>query len=90
MKKLLTLVLALIVIVSLPSLAQKVNMKRYITLTVNSDDSVFLDFAAEKENTPILVVSGDNKMNLKVGTEKAGRFDDKLSFSNDGKKITIY
>ncbi len=49
-----------------------VNMDRYITLTVQSGEDISLRFAADADNTPVKIVSGDEVYDIMVGTSWTG------------------
>ncbi len=60
------LLLALGILLSTSVKAQ--NMSRYITLTVTNGENISLRFAADADNTPVSIVSGDQVYNMTVGT----------------------
>ena len=50
------------------AMAQTVNMDSYITLTVEKDSAIKLDFWAAAAATPVRIVSGSNTQDITVGT----------------------
>ena len=66
--------------------AQTVNMSRYITLTVEKDSAIILNFMAAAANTPVRIVSGSNTQDITVGTGWIGR----TSYTADGTTMTVY
>ena len=66
--------------------AQTVNMSRYITLTVEKDSAITLDFKAAADGTPVRIVSGSNTQDITVGTNWIGR----ATYTADSTTMTIY
>ena len=66
--------------------AQTVNMSRYITLTVEKDSAIKLDFRAAAAGTPVRIVSGSNTRDITVGTSWTGR----ATYTADGTTMTVY
>ena len=64
--------LAVGLLTSATTMAQTVNMSRYITLTVGSGEAIKLDFKAASAGTPIRIVSGSNTQDITVGTDWKG------------------
>ena len=60
--------LAVGLLVSATTMAQTVNMSRYITLTVTNGAAIKLDFQAAAAGTPVRIVSGSNTQDITVGT----------------------
>ena len=50
------------------TMAQTVNMSRYITLRVKKDSVIKLDFKSAADGTPVRIISGSNTQNITVGT----------------------
>ena len=65
----LSFALAVGLLTSATTMAQTVNMSRYITLTVKSGKVIKLDFAAASAGTPVRIVSGSNTQDITVGTD---------------------
>ena len=87
MKKV-VLFFALIVglLTSATTMAQTVNMSRYITLTVKKDSAIWLNFAAASTATPVRIVSGSNTQDITVGTGWYG-YD---SYTAGSTTMTVY
>ena len=87
MKKV-ALIFALIIglLTSASTLQAQVNMSRYITLTVEKDSAIILNFMAAAANTPVRIVSGSNTQDITVGTGWIGR----TSYTADGTTMTVY
>ena len=66
--------------------AQTVNMSRYITLTVEKDSAIKLDFKAASAGTPVRIVSGSNTQDITVGTDWIGF----ANYTADSTTMTIY
>ena len=66
--------------------AQTVNMDSYISLTVEKDSAIILNFMAAAANTPVRIVSGSNTQDITVGTDWIGR----TSYTADGTTMTVY
>ena len=64
----------------------KPNMSRYITLTVQKDSAIRLDFWAAAAGTPVRIVSGSNTQDITVGTSWTGF----SSYTADGTTMTVY
>ncbi len=62
------------------------NMSRYITLTVQSGESIRLNFLADADNTPVQIVSGSQTYNLTVGTDWTGY----QNYTAEATTMTIY
>ncbi len=69
MKNLLQMGLLLTLGVLMSATLNAQNMNRYITLTVQSGTSIRLGLAADVENTPIKIESGDQVYDISVGTD---------------------
>ncbi len=78
--------LLLLIATSSLSMAQSVNMSRYITLTVKSGVNIKLDLTADADNTPIKIVSGSKEYNLTVGTNST----EIKNCQTDGTTMIIY
>ncbi len=63
-----------------------VNMNRYITLTVTNGADIYLDLAADANNTPVKIVSGTNTYNVSVGTDWLGN----QTYTADATTMIIY
>ena len=68
------------------AMAQTVNMSRYITLTVEKDSAITLDFKAAADGTPVRIVSGSNTQDITVGTNWIGR----ATYTAGSTTMTIY
>ena len=66
--------------------AQTVNMSRYITLTVEKDSAIMLEFKAAADGTPVRIVSGSNTQDITVGTSWTGF----SSYTAYGTTMTVY
>ena len=62
------------------------NMNSYITLTVQKDSAIRLDFKAAAAGTPVRIVSGSNTQDITVGTSWTGF----SSYTADGTTMTVY
>ena len=62
------------------------NMDSYITLTVQKDSAIRLDFKAAAAATPVRIVSGSNTQDITVGTSWTGF----SSYTADGTTMTVY
>ena len=69
--------------------AQSVNMSRYITLTVQSGESINLNFRAAAAGTPVRVVSGSNSTDITVNATGISWSPDQ-NFTSDGTTMTVY
>ena len=78
--------LAVGLLTSASTLQAQVNMSRYITLTVEKDSAIILNFMAAAANTPVRIVSGSNTQDITVGTGWIGR----TSYTADGTTMTVY
>ncbi len=63
-----------------------VNMDRYITLTVTNGEDISIDLAADAEDTPVQIVSGDKVSNITVGTS----WTDFTDYDAGATTMTIY
>ena len=87
MKKiLLFFALAVGLLTSATTMAQTVNMSRYITLTVKSGKVIKLDFKAAADGTPVRIVSGSNTRDITVGTVWEGT----TYYTADGTEMKVY
>ena len=68
------------------AMAQTVNMDSYITLTVEKDSAITLDFKAAADGTPVRIVSGSNTQDITVGTNWIGR----ATYTAGSTTMTIY
>ena len=68
------------------AMAQTVNMSRYITLTVEKDSAIRLNFMAAAAATPVRIVSGSNTQDITVGTGWKGT----VSYTAGSNTMTIY
>ena len=66
--------------------AQTVNMSRYITLTVEKDSAIKLDFRAASAGTTVRIVSGSNTRDITIGTNWYGR----TSYTAGSTTMTVY
>ena len=66
--------------------AQTVNMSRYITLTVEKDSAIMLEFKAAADGTPVRIVSGSNTRDITVGTDWGGT----APYTAYGTTMTVY
>ncbi len=68
------------------AMAQTVNMSRYITLTVEKDSAIKLNFKAAAAATPVRIVSGTNTQDITVGTDWKGT----ASYTAGASTMTVY
>ena len=82
------LIFSLIVglLASASTLQAQVNMSSYITLTVEKDSAIKLDFRAASAGTPVRIVSGSNTQDITVGTNWIGR----ATYTAGSTTMTIY
>ena len=66
--------------------AQTVNMSRYITLTVEKDSAIRLNFMAAVAGTPVRIVSGSNTEDITVNTGWKGT----VSYTAGSTTMTVY
>ena len=85
-KVILFLALAVGLLASASTLQAQVNMSRYITLTVEKDSAITLDFKAAADGTPVRIVSGSNTQDITVGTNWIGR----ATYTAGSTTMTIY
>ena len=78
--------LAVGLLTSASTLQAQVNMSRYITLTVEKDSAITLDFKAAADGTPVRIVSGSNTQDITVGTNWIGR----ATYTAGSTTMTIY
>ena len=64
----------------------KPNMSRYITLTVQKDSAIRLDFKAAAAGTPVRIVSGSNTQDVTVGTSWLGE----AGYTAGSTTMTVY
>ena len=87
MKKiLLFFALAVGLLTSATTMAQTVNMSRYITLTVTNGAAIKLNFKAAAAGTPVRIVSGSNTQDITVGTDWIGT----ASYIAGSTTMTVY
>ena len=73
------------------AMAQTVNMSRYITLTVQKDSAIKLDFKAAAYGTPIRIVSGSNTQDITVNTSwYNGNWPSTYTVTADASTMTVY
>ena len=68
------------------AMAQTVNMDSYITLTVEKDSAITLDFKAAAAGIPVRIVSGSNTQDITVGTNWKGT----ASYTAGASTMTVY
>ena len=85
-KSALIFALAVGLLTSASTLQAQVNMNRYITLTVEKDSAITLDFKAAAAGTPVRIVSGSNTIDITVGTGWKGI----ASYTAGSTTMTIY
>ena len=68
------------------AMAQTVNMDSYITLTVEKDSAIKLDFKADADGTPVRIVSGSNTQDITVSTNWGGT----ASYTAGSTTMTVY
>ena len=68
------------------AMSQTVNMDSYITLTVEKNSAIKLNFKAAADGTPVRIVSGSNTQDITVGTNWIGR----ATYTAGSTTMTIY
>ena len=84
-KSALIFALAVGLLTSASTAMAQVNMSRYITLTVEKDSAIKLDFKAAAADTPVRIVSGSNTQDITVGTDWKG-----TAYTANGTEMTVY
>ena len=73
-------------IITIGAYKRRINMSRYITLTVKNGAAIKLDFKAAAGGTPVRIVSGTNTQDITVGTSWKGI----ASYTAGSTTMTVY